>query len=241
MCYHYSLFKEKIDLQERFDATLEYEWVTQYHVGGFDYKQMPVITAARPKVIQPFHWGLIPSWIKDREQLTEMRAKGSTLNAKSETVFELPSFRDSISLRRCLVPADGFFEWRQDTYDKIPHYISLKSSETFAMAGIYDSWIDRESGEEIKSFSILTCEANSFMKKIHNVKMRMPVILPKEAEQQWLRQDLTPQEIQKLLVSFPEEQMQAWTISKLISSRNEDANSPKVLEKFEYVQQGSLF
>ena len=202
---------------------------------------MPVITAAHPAKMQAFHWGLIPSWVKDREQAKEIKLKGSTLNAKSETAFELPSFKESIANRRCLVPANGFFEWRQDTYDKVPHFISLRNSETFAMAGIYDSWIDRESGKEVKSFSILTCEANPMMKKIHNIKMRMPVILPKAMEQQWLRADLSQTEIQKLLLAYPEEQMQAWTISKLISSRETDTNTPEVLKKVDYAQQGSLF
>jgi putative SOS response-associated peptidase YedK len=241
MCYHYSLFKEKIDLQEQFDATLEYEWITQYHVGGFDNKKMPVITAQQPKSIQALHWGLIPAWVKDRAQMQAIKVKGSTLNAKSETAFELPSFKDSINKRRCLVPANGFFEWRQDTYDKVPHFISLKNRDTFAMAGIYDSWTNRETGEVIKSFSILTCEANPFMKKIHNIKMRMPVILPKEFEKQWLQQDLPQTEIQKLLLAYPEEKMQAWTISKLISSKEVETNTPKVLEKVDYAQQGSLF
>lgn len=241
MCYHYSLIKEAIDLQERFDASLEYEWLSQYHVTGFSNIKMPVITPDRPKTIQPFHWGLIPSWVKSSEQANEITSKGSTLNAKSETAFDLPSFRDSIERRRCLVLADGFFEWRQDPNDKVPHYISLKNGEAFAMAGIYDSWADRGTGELRNAFSILTCEANPFMKKIHNVKMRMPVMLPKDLERQWLDPLLSKEAIQSMLLAYPEEKMQAWTISKRISSRTENSNDAKVLERVEYSVQGSLF
>ncbi len=241
MCYHYSLTKTKIDLEERFDATLEYEWLTQYHVTGFTDQKMPVITADRPKAIQALHWGLIPSWVKSREQANEIKLKGSTLNAKSETAFELPSFRESVERRRCLVLADGFFEWRQDPNDKIPHYISLQNKQAFAMAGIFDSWRDAGTGEEITAFSILTCEANPFMKKIHNTKMRMPVILPKAAEQQWLNPALDKTELQNLFLPYPESELQAWTISKLITSRTENSNDPKVLEKADYAVQGSLF
>jgi putative SOS response-associated peptidase YedK len=242
MCYHYSLIKTPTDLQERFDAALEeYEYISQYHVTGFSNVKMPVITAEHPKLIQPFHWGLIPSWVKSGEQAKEITSKGSTLNAKSETAFDLPSFRDSIERRRCLVLADGFFEWRQDPNDKIPHYISLKNQEAFAMAGIFDSWTDRGTGEERSAFSILTCEANPFMKKIHNVKMRMPVILPKEQEREWLNPRLSKEAIQSMCLAYPEEKMQAWTISKLISSRSENSNDAKVLERVEYTVQGSLF
>ncbi len=241
MCYHYSLTKEKIELEERFDATLEYEWLSQYHVTGFSDQKMPVITLEQPKKIQAFHWGLVPSWVKSKAQANELKLKGTTLNARSETSFDLPSFKTSVQSMRCLVLADGFFEWRQDNNDKVPHYISLKERAAFAMAGIYDTWTDKETGEAFNSFSILTCEANPFMKKIHNVKMRMPIILPKASEKKWLQEGLSKEETEAFFLPYPEEQMQAWTISKLITSRDQSSNTPKVLEKFAYAEQGSLF
>lgn len=241
MCYHYSLIKEKVDLEERFDATLEYEWLSQYHVTGFSDQKMPVITAEASSSIKAMSWGLIPNWVKSKDQMKEIRTKGSTLNAKSETAFDLPSFRNSIETKRCLVLADGFFEWMDQRKEKIPHYISLKDREAFAMAGIYDRWIDRETGEEINSFSILTCEANPLMARIHNVKKRMPVILPKQSEKKWLNQDLSKQDIQSLCAQYPEEGMQAWTISKMITARNGDTNVPKIIEKVDYIEPLTLF
>jgi putative SOS response-associated peptidase YedK len=231
MCYHYSLTKEKVDLEERFDATLEYEWVTQYHVSGFSGKQLPIITTDNPKIIQPVSWGLIPFWVKTNQQAKELRLQ--TLNAMSETVFDKPSFRGSIGKKRCLVLADGIFEWQTNGKEKTPHYISLKNHEAFAMAGIYDTWIDKETGEEIKTYSILTCDANPLMEKIHNTKKRMPVILPREVEKHWLDVNLKKEEIQSLMTQYPEDNMQAWTISKLITSRTENSNVPEVLQKLE--------
>lgn len=241
MCYHYSLTKEKVDLEERFDATLEYEWLTQYHVTGFSGQKMPVITAEAPLSIKEMSWGLIPNWVKSNDQAREIRTKGSTLNAKSETAFELPSFRGSIEKKRCLVLADGFFEWMEQKKEKIPHYISLKNRDAFAMAGIYDCWTDRETGEEINSFSILTCDANPLMARIHNVKKRMPLILPKTQERNWLKPDLSKQEIQSLFLPYSEENMQAWTISRMITARNTDTNVPKIIEKVDYIEPLTLF
>ena len=165
-----SLFhhQKKDVLEKRFAAAFDYEYVNQYHVNGFNFKKLPVICSDNSHTIQGVHWGLIPFWVKDSKQAQDLRSK--TLNAKSETAFDLPSFRGSISKKRCLVLADGFFEWMDEKKEKIPHFISLKEQRAFVMAGIYDSWLDKEICEIIKSFSILTCDANPLMAKIHNSK-----------------------------------------------------------------------
>ncbi|HVD99840.1 MAG TPA: SOS response-associated peptidase [Cytophagaceae bacterium] len=239
MCYHYALIVEKIELEERYDATLEYEWVSQYHVGGFEHSAMPVITCERPKTFSRARWGLIPGWTKSREQAKEIAV--STLNAKSETVFEKASFKNSIQHKRCLVPASGFFEWKHVAKDKIPHYISLRNEKVFSFAGLYDSWIDKETGEEMQTFSILTAAANPMMEEIHNVKKRMPVILSKEAEQKWIQPTLSHEEINALLSPFPQAAMQAWTVSKLVNSEMNISNVPAVLNRQEYYESGQLF
>lgn len=234
MCYHKTITKPKEYLEERFKVPFEKPdlFTESYHVNGFSHSQLPIISNDKPEVISLFNWGLIPRWVKDKTQANEMRIR--TLNAKSETVFDLPSFRSPIKTNRCLVMADGFFEWRDYKKAKYPYYITLKDNDAYAMAGIWESWIDKGTGEEVKTYSVLTCPANPLMAKIHNGKERMPVIIPKELEKNWLNNDLTKEEIQTFFLPYPEEEMKAHTISKLITSRTENSNVAKLLELVEY-------
>jgi putative SOS response-associated peptidase YedK len=117
---------------------------------------------------------------------------------------------------------------------KYPFHIGIKGGEIFSMAGIWDRWVDAGTGVEVKTFSILTCDANPMMAKIHNTKKRMPLILPKELEQDWLKEDLTKEDIKSFFHSYPDGNMEAWTISKRITSRTENPNVKEVFEKVEY-------
>jgi putative SOS response-associated peptidase YedK len=193
---------------------------------------MPVITQADPKYVQLFNWGLIPSWIKTKIDADKLKAQ--TLNARSETAFEKPSFRSGIRYNRCLIPADGFFEWREVNKKKYPHYIFMKNQELFCFGGIYANWTDRFTGELIQSFSILTTDANPMMEKIHNSKKRMPVIIPSNGYEHWLDNNLMPKDIQQFFKPFSESEMAYHTISKLITSKVENSNVPEVLEACEY-------
>ena len=120
-------------------------------------------------------WGLIPSWVKSMEKAHELFAYG--LNARSETVEEKPMFRDAWKQSTCLVPASGFFEWKEVNKKKYPHYIQMKDESVMLMAGIFSEWVDPSTGEVRETFALLTTEANELMQEIHNVKKRMPVIL----------------------------------------------------------------
>jgi putative SOS response-associated peptidase YedK len=193
---------------------------------------MPVITQADPKYVQLFNWGLIPSWIKTKIDADKLKAQ--TLNARSETAFEKPSFRSGIKYNRCLIPADGFFEWREVDKKKYPHFIFMKNQELFCFGGIYADWTDRFTGELIQSFSILTTDANPMMEKIHNSKKRMPVIIPSNGYAHWLDNNLMPKDIQQFFKPFSESEMKCHTISKLITSRVENSNVPEVLEPCNY-------
>jgi putative SOS response-associated peptidase YedK len=133
-----------------------------------------------------------------------------------------------------LVIADGFFEWMDFNKKKYPHYIYMKDKSVFCFAGIYANWTDKETGELLQTFSILTTDANPMMGKIHNLKKRMPVILPKEHYSSWLRNEITSQQIQELFKSYPESSMGYHTISKTISSRQIDSNIPEVRSPFIY-------
>jgi putative SOS response-associated peptidase YedK len=208
------------------------EWQPVYHASGFSFLQMPVITQADPKYVQLFNWGLIPSWIKTKIDADKLKAQ--TLNARSETAFEKPSFRSGIKYNRCLIPADGFFEWREVNKKKYPHYIFMKNQELFCFGGIYANWTDRFTGELIQSFSILTTDANPMMEKIHNSKKRMPVIIPSNGYEHWLDNNLMPKDIQQFFKPFSESEMAYHTISKLITSKVENSNVPEVLEACEY-------
>ena len=126
--------------------------------------------------VDPLRWGLVPSWAKDLRQGARM------INARSETVAEKPAFRSSFKKRRCLVPADGFYEWKKVGKDKQPYYIRMLGHEPFAMAGLWATWAS-PAGENVASFAILTSEANEIVAEIHH---RMPVILPKQAFESWL-------------------------------------------------------
>lgn len=234
MCYNVSAKSNKKTLEARFKAKFQIaeEPEPLYQVSGFVHPKLPVILSESNELIKLSAWGLIPSWVKDEKQAAEMRAM--TLNAKSETVFVLPSFKNSIRQKRCLVLVDGFYEWRTIKKNKYPHFIYLKNKEPFAFGGIYSDWVNKATGEIINTFSIITTKANPLMEKIHNTKMRMPLILPKETEKDWLNPDLNEKQITEMMQPFSESLMEAHTISKLITSRAENPNQSAVQEPFEY-------
>ena len=235
MCYHVSVHSPKDKLTKRFKARIQDDELfsnPNFHVSGFSHRKLPVITEEQPDLIQGYNWGLIPFFMKDIASAKQSRIH--CLNAKSETIFEKPSFRAPIMKRRCLVLVDGFMEWRDVNKNKYPHYIYLKEKEPFALGGIYDKWVDKETGENFNTFSIITTEANPMMAAIHNSKLRMPLILDRTVEQAWLKENNTKEDLINYMQPFDENKMAFNTISKLITSRKENTNVEKVLEPFEY-------
>lgn len=240
MCFHFSLTHEPMAIAQHLHAEWDSEgWQPVYHADGFTFPLMPVVTQEAPDKIQRMHWGLIPSWVKSKEEAEKLR--GQTLNARAETLFEKPSFRNAILRHRCLVVADGFFEWMEVKKKKYPHYIYLQQHRLFCFAGIYAAWTERATGEHIDSFSIITCVANPMMARIHNLKQRMPVILHPDDYPRWLQPDLSPEDIKALLQPYPEMAMASHTISKLITSRSEDSNVPEVTQPYLYPELQTLF
>jgi len=160
-----------------------------------------------------FVWGLIPSWAKDPNIGSRL------INARAETLHEKPSFRTAFRRRRCLVLADGFYEWRQAERGKTPMYIRLASGKPFAFAGLWESW-NSPDGSNVLSCTIITTQPNELMATIHN---RMPVILPEEAYPIWLESsEADPQRLTGLLKPYPAEQMQAYPVSPLVNSPKND-------------------
>jgi putative SOS response-associated peptidase YedK len=174
-------------------------------------QNLAVITSHAPQELSFFHWGLVPFWAKEK------KIGYSMINAKSETISEKPSYRAAFQSRRCLVPADGFFEWMKDP-ERTPYRIMMKDGQPFSLAGIWDRWAPQ--GEEpLYSFSIVTTQANELMKGIHD---RMPVILRKEDEKFWLS-DMPGDQLRDLLRPYPPENMKAYRISKLVNSPRNDS------------------
>lgn len=159
-------------------------------------------------------WGLIPHWHKGD------RTPRPLINARAETLRDKPSFRDSFRSRRCLIFADGFYEWKRDTTPKTPYVIRMKSREPFAMAGLWDTWTDLSSHARITSCAIVTTRSNGLIGAIHD---RMPVILDPEAFMLWLSPDeIHPEELGHLLGPYPEEGMEAYPVSRRVNDPSWD-------------------
>jgi putative SOS response-associated peptidase YedK len=213
MCYHLSLVQNLAYLQNRFGAAFEEpgSYEPAYHRAAFSSPRHPVIADDDPGRIRLYEWGLIPRWVKTEDQADDIR-KG-TYNAKAETIFMKPSFRSSIKDRRCLVLADGFFEWQHVEGKKYPYHIRLKSREAFAIAGVWDEW--KGGGAVKRTFSVVTTEASPLMARIHNTKKRMPVILRPQDERRWLEKGLSTEEVRSLLRPFDDGALEAYTVAPL--------------------------
>jgi putative SOS response-associated peptidase YedK len=187
------------------------------------------------RILDHLSWGLVPSWAKDASMAAKM------INARAETVAEKPAFRNAFRRRRCLVPADGFYEWRTEAGQKQPYRIAFADGRGFAFAGIWEHWMGKD-GSEILSFAILTTEANALLRPLHH---RMPVILDPEAWPRWL--DPAEEGPQDLLGPYAGEGLAFHAVSRHVNNvRNDD---PECLRPVEPAQppapppprQGSLF
>jgi len=233
MCYRYSVPGPK-ELEQAFQAEFEQNetFSKRYHVSGFDLPLLPVITNDEPKKIQLLTWGLIPFWVKNKTNAEELRLK--TMNARSETLYEKPAFRSAAEQHRCLVLADGFFEWREYNGKNYPYYIRLKNHKPFAFAGVWDKWTNLETQETLQTYSVVTTKANPLMEKIHNKKKRMPVILHKNDETAWLQDATTAALAASLFQPYPQDEMEAFTISRLITTKNKNPDVPEVITPYRY-------
>jgi putative SOS response-associated peptidase YedK len=189
MCYNLAAKQRIKALQEKYGIKLPsgFDEHGYYHVSGFAHPKLPVIAQEHPKEFELMQWGLIPSWTPDEEKALEFQ--DMALNAKAETIFEKAMFRKPIMSKRCILPVDGFYEWREIAKVKYPYYIFPKDGTHFTFGCIYDTWANTETGELINSFSIITTEANEIMAMIHNKKKRMPLILSNENWRQWINQN----------------------------------------------------
>ena len=225
MCGRYRLSRHKQVLVERFgvEDDEDFTWQPRYNIAPTD--RVPAIRqdAREPKrKISLMRWGLIPSWAKDISIGARM------INARADTAAEKPAFREALLRRRCLVPADGFYEWKKLEKSKQPYCLTLADNDVFAFAGIWDRWKDPQAGW-IKSFSILTTEPNRLAREVHD---RMPAILDPGDYDPWLDPGLTDAAaVLELLKPYDASRMRMYPVSARVNSvKNDDAACAEPLE-----------
>lgn len=205
MCGRFSLGMDGEVIRLRFNIDAgNFTYIPTYNCAPS--QKLAVITNEYPGMLNQYRWGLVPFWAKD------ISIGSKLINAKAESVAEKPSFRNSFKSRRCLVPADSYYEWKQDK-EKKPYRILLKSEEPFSMAGLWDSWKDSE-GREIRTFTILTIAANELIKSLHH---RMPVILRRTDENKWL-DNTAAQSLIELFRPYDPDEMKYYEISNRVNS-----------------------
>ncbi|WP_408957433.1 SOS response-associated peptidase [Natrinema sp. 74] len=232
MCGRYTLTVEQDDLEARFDArfrdgasdsdpTVDPGFTPRYNIAPG--QELPVITDAEPETIQRLEWGLVPSWADDDT--------GGLINARAESVAEKPSFREAYERRRCLVPADGFYEWVETEDGKQPYRITFEDDRVFALAGLWERWepattqtgldafgggaADETEDGPLETFTIVTAEPNDLVADLHH---RMAVIVAPDDEQRWLTAD-DPRE---LLEPYPADEMTAAPVSTAVNDPSVD-------------------
>jgi putative SOS response-associated peptidase YedK len=216
MCGRYRLSRRKQVVEEYFESASESisegisedeEWSPRYNIAP----TQPVATVRQDgasRVLSMMRWGLVPSWADD------ISVGARHINGRSETVLEKPAFRDSFRARRCLIPADGFYEWKKSGKQRQPFHFGMKDDSLFAFAGVWDRW-KSPAGQVLESCSILTTAANELLEDVHD---RMPVILPRRHYQTWLTAPATEAgRLADLLVPFDASLMRRYAVSALVN------------------------
>jgi putative SOS response-associated peptidase YedK len=211
MCGRFTLRASTNVLAEQFAAIADIVFEPRFNVAPTQpIAAVRIRPNGRPpqRELTPLRWGLIPSWAKDVGIGSRM------INARSETVSEKPAFRAAFRRRRCLIPADGFFEWQGQGKAKQPHFVQMVDERPFAMAGLWETW-EGPDNSLLESCTILTTEPNDLMQPIHD---RMPVILPSGAYEEWLNSEQpNPESLKRLLVPFDANKMRAHPVSTYVN------------------------
>ena len=219
MCGRYTLIADLGDLAQRFefDGT-DFSYDPGYNIAPTESVLTVRNVGGREAAFM--RWGLIPFWAKDTKVGARM------INARAETVAEKRAFRNALKKRRCLVLADGYYEWQKTPVGKRPYRIILKSGEPFAMAGLWETWKDPQ-GNVVPSCTIITTVANEYLAPIHN---RMPVILPRESEELWLEPGVEdPATLTGILTPYPDEDVDAYEVSTMVNSASNE--EPELLAR----------
>ena len=214
MCGRFTQQRSDTELAEFFEAEpLTDDPGGRYNVAPTDPASIVVEKDDR-RALTAYRWGLVPSWAKD------VSIGSRLINARAETLATNNSFRDSFAHRRCLVPADGFYEWRRDPGRRQPFVFRRVDDAPMALAGLWSGWRDRESGEILRTFTIITTGPNGLMASVHD---RMPVVLPPSAWAAWLDPSLEDiAELQGLLVPAPDEALVGYPVEILVNNVRND-------------------
>jgi putative SOS response-associated peptidase YedK len=221
MCGRFVLTANPAAIQQAFDLTVAPALVQpRYNIAPT--QPVAVITNENSHELTYHRWGLIPSWAKDMSMASNM------INARSESASEKPAFRAAFRRRRCLIPADGFYEWPGEGKDKTPLFIHMEDRALFGMAGLWEIWHDPDGGE-LRTCTILTTEANPYMQQYHH---RMPVVLHKDDYPLWLSPKEEPLPIlQALMQPWSDNNITAYPVSKAVNKPAND--SPQLIEPAE--------
>lgn len=210
-----------------------------FHASGFSHPENLVFTNIDPYKPQFFKWGLIPFWVKDKT--TALKLWNQTLNARGEEMWGKPSYRDPAKNKRCLIYIDAFYEHHHANGRTYPFHISMKNGDPMILAGLWDEWVDKETGEVWNTYTVVTCEGNPTMAKIHNnpkaeMGPRMPVILTKENQDEWLipcKTDEDKKHLQSLIKPLDENLLDYYSVNSL-KGKAGSGNTPKAAEKVHY-------
>jgi putative SOS response-associated peptidase YedK len=219
MCGRYTLTIDPAELMDRFNLTsADVTTEPRYNIAPTQF--VAVVYDESPRTLSAAQWGLIPSWSKDASIGSKM------INARAETLDEKPSYRTLLKKKRCLILADGFYEWQKhEDGSKTPMRITLADDAPFALAGLWDVW-KTPTGEWLKTCTIITTAPNALMESIHN---RMPAVLTRDAEIEWLNKaNDDAGYLKSLLAPYPAEQMKAYAVSKSVNNVKND--KPAVIE-----------
>jgi len=217
-------------------------YITQWHhVSGFTHPNLLIYTNETPTLPSPASWGLVPEWTNDLEQANKLR--NLTINARGESIFDKPSFRNSAKNKRCIITINGFFEHHHRGKKVFPYFIHKKDKDTLNIAGLWAEWLNKQNGEIERTFSIVTCRANTLLSGIHNSPKlsgpRMPLILNEKSVDFWLDTNLDKEKINSLIQPSTEE-LVAHTV-RTLRGKHSFGNIPKVSEEFFYDELNELF
>ena len=215
MCGRFALYRSSQALQDHFEATLDGSpIVPRYNLAPRTTIPAVRVGADGTRRFVWLHWGLIPSWAKDRG------ISQHTINARAETVAEKPSYRTAFRRSRCLIPADGFYEWQSTPSGKQPWFFTRRDGQPLALAGLWERWIDPAGGEPVESTTIIVTQANDVVRPIHD---RMPVILSPTDYACWLDPRMTRSEpLQALLVPAAPGMLTAYPVGRRVNRVRED-------------------
>lgn len=219
MCGRYSISKKAREIGEHFHVTIPEQYQGE-HFNAAPTQPLPVISMNQPATLQLFRWGLLATWTSQTGQSPLI------INARAESLAEKKMFSSLLSKNRCIIPADGFYEWEKKGKARQPWRFTVKNEPLFAFAGLFNRVTSPE-GMQMPAFTIITTQANEMVKNLHS---RMPVILNRQAQQAWLKEPYG-EKLHELLQPFPSGEMETYKVSPKLNNVAE--NSPEIINPWQ--------